>query len=187
MRGAEVVLGLQRVRDGYAQLHFLKDRDGDLPIGDRWGLLFDREQGFRRDPDDGKPSTREQLAELRSADPALTQAQAAEAIGVSERTIRTYWNEPSEAQITVDTTRQPEGNRKVTGNPQPSTGSRKRQVRIHTFLPVHRQLGGSKPANRQPAENRQRLTGKHHPRALVARVLVSYQSLKRGFRDWRSP
>lgn len=32
VRGAEVVLGLRRVSDGYAKLHFLKDRDGDLPI-----------------------------------------------------------------------------------------------------------------------------------------------------------
>jgi hypothetical protein len=53
VRGAEVVLGLRRVNDGYAKLHFLKDRDGDLPIGAVWGLLFDREEGFRRDPNDG--------------------------------------------------------------------------------------------------------------------------------------
>jgi hypothetical protein len=37
VRGAEVVLGLQRVSDGYAKLHLLKDRDGDLPIGAAWG------------------------------------------------------------------------------------------------------------------------------------------------------
>jgi hypothetical protein len=53
VRGAEVVLGLRRVSDGYAKLHFLKDRDGDLPIGTAWGLLFDQEEGFRRDPNDG--------------------------------------------------------------------------------------------------------------------------------------
>jgi hypothetical protein len=53
VRGAEVVLGLRRVSDGYAKLHFLKDRDGDLPIGVAWGLLFDQEEGFRRDPNDG--------------------------------------------------------------------------------------------------------------------------------------
>jgi hypothetical protein len=52
VRGAEVVLGLQRLRDGYSKLHFLKDRDGDLPIGAAWGLMFDRERGFRRDPKD---------------------------------------------------------------------------------------------------------------------------------------
>jgi hypothetical protein len=48
-----VVLGLRRVNDGYAKLHFLKDRDGDLPIGAAWGLLFDQYEGFRRDPSDG--------------------------------------------------------------------------------------------------------------------------------------
>jgi hypothetical protein len=53
VRGAEVVLGLRRVSDGYAKLHFLKDRDGDLPISTAWGLLFDQEEGFRRDPSDG--------------------------------------------------------------------------------------------------------------------------------------
>jgi AAA domain len=53
VRGAEVVLGLRRVSDGYAKLHFLKDRDGDLPISTAWGLLFDQEEGFRRDPNDG--------------------------------------------------------------------------------------------------------------------------------------
>lgn len=52
LRGAEVVLGVRRPRAGYAHLHFFKDRDGDLPVGERWGLLFDREDGFRRDPDD---------------------------------------------------------------------------------------------------------------------------------------
>ena len=35
-RGAEIVLGLQRVRPGYSRLHFFKDRDGDLPVGTAW-------------------------------------------------------------------------------------------------------------------------------------------------------
>jgi hypothetical protein len=71
VRGAEVVLGLQRVRDGYARLHFLKDRDGDLPISTAWGCLFDRENGFRGDPDDGnhEPTTAEQIRELLEATP----------------------------------------------------------------------------------------------------------------------
>jgi AAA domain/Bifunctional DNA primase/polymerase, N-terminal/Primase C terminal 1 (PriCT-1) len=65
VRGAEVVLGLRRVSDGYAKLHFLKDRDGDLPIGAAWGLLFDQEDGFRRDPNDGVVrDLREELLEL---------------------------------------------------------------------------------------------------------------------------
>ena len=45
-RGAEVVLGLQRTGPGTSHLSFFKDRDGDLPIGETWELLFDREQGF---------------------------------------------------------------------------------------------------------------------------------------------
>src|SRR5215208_2454778 len=53
VRGAEVVLGLRRASDGYAKLHFLKDRDGDLAIGATWGLLFEQDGGFRRDPNDG--------------------------------------------------------------------------------------------------------------------------------------
>jgi AAA domain len=99
VRGAEIVIGLQRLRDGYSRLHFLKDRDGDLPIGDRWGLLFDREHGFRRDPDDEKPSTAEQVAELRAADPTLTQKAVAEAIGVTERTIRKYWSDDAQESL----------------------------------------------------------------------------------------
>ena len=97
-RGAEVVLGIQRVRNGYSRLYFFKDRDGSLEVGGRWGLLFDREQGFRRDPNDGKPSTEEQLRALKAADPNITQAQAAEAIGVSERTIRTHWKAAHDGQ-----------------------------------------------------------------------------------------
>jgi hypothetical protein len=49
-RGAEIVLGLQRPNDGYAFLHIFKDRDGELRVPDRWPLLFDREDGYRRDP-----------------------------------------------------------------------------------------------------------------------------------------
>ena len=71
-RGAEVVLGLRRLSAGYSQLHFLKDRDGDLPIGERWSLLFERGKGFTRDPNDGKPSAREQLADLLQQQPGLT-------------------------------------------------------------------------------------------------------------------
>ena len=62
LRGAEIVLGLRRVSDGYSRLHFFKDRDGDLPTGTSWGLLFDREIGYRRDPNDGV--TRDIPAEL---------------------------------------------------------------------------------------------------------------------------
>jgi hypothetical protein len=92
VRGAEVVIGLQRMAAGRARIGFLKDRDGDLPIGARWKLRFDREQGFRRDPDDNQPSTREQVIAIRQRDPTLTQKQVAAMIGVSDRTVREHWH-----------------------------------------------------------------------------------------------
>jgi hypothetical protein len=53
VRGAEIVLGIRLVKQGYSRLHFFKDRDGDLPVGgEPWGLLFDQEHGYRRDPAD---------------------------------------------------------------------------------------------------------------------------------------
>jgi hypothetical protein len=90
VRGAEVVLGLQRVSDGYAKLHFLKDRDGDLPIGAAWGLLFNREEGFRRDPNDGTPreTATDKIRALLEEDPTLSPKQLEEAAGYAERTVR---------------------------------------------------------------------------------------------------
>jgi hypothetical protein len=96
VRAAEVVLGLQRLRDGYSKLHFLKDRDGDLPIGATWGLLFDREHSFRRDPKDSKPPTAARLRELRQADPEISQEQAAKAVDVSVRTVQRHWNDTAD-------------------------------------------------------------------------------------------
>jgi putative DNA primase/helicase len=58
VRGAEVILGIRRLSEGYSRLFFFKDRDDvdDLPVdplgGKCWGLLFDKASGFRRDPKD---------------------------------------------------------------------------------------------------------------------------------------
>ena len=49
-RGAELVLGLERLSHGYARLRILKDRDGDLPVGEALPLIFERGHGFRLDP-----------------------------------------------------------------------------------------------------------------------------------------
>ena len=89
-RGAEVVLGLQRVGDGYAKLHFLKDRDGDLPISAAWGLLFSREDGFRRDPADGKKreTADDKIRALIEQDPSLKPAQLEQLVGCTDRTVR---------------------------------------------------------------------------------------------------
>lgn len=45
-RGAEVVLGIERLAHGHARLRYLKDRDGDLPVGDALDLTYNAEDGF---------------------------------------------------------------------------------------------------------------------------------------------
>jgi hypothetical protein len=45
-RGAEVVLGLERLSHGQARLRYLKDREGDLPVGDAVDLEYSHETGF---------------------------------------------------------------------------------------------------------------------------------------------
>jgi hypothetical protein len=90
LRGAEVVIGLQFVRTGYSKLHFFKDRDGDLPVGTAWGLLFDRETGFRRDPNDGKPkeTISDKVRAALEVEPGLSLAELMQTTGGAERTIR---------------------------------------------------------------------------------------------------
>jgi hypothetical protein len=49
-RGVEIVLGVERLGHGYARLRYLKDRDGDLEIGNSVGMLYSRAGGFHLDP-----------------------------------------------------------------------------------------------------------------------------------------
>jgi hypothetical protein len=89
LRGAEVVLGLQMLSVGYSKLHFFKDRDGDLPLGQAWGLLFDRETGFRRDPNDGIRRTAEEaVQECLKARPDLQIPEICAVTKYTERTVR---------------------------------------------------------------------------------------------------
>ena len=63
-RGAEVVIAIERLAHGAARLRFLKDRDGDLPVGDTLALLYDRERGFRRGADESEEREAECLGWL---------------------------------------------------------------------------------------------------------------------------
>jgi hypothetical protein len=49
VRGAEVVVAIERLAHGYGRLRILKDRDGDLTVGEAWPLIFTRGEGFRLD------------------------------------------------------------------------------------------------------------------------------------------
>lgn len=88
-RGAEVVLGIQKVGPGRSRLHFFKDRPGDLPQGEFWMLSFDREAGFQRDPDDSPQGARaiDLVRALITERPGLTKAEIQEATGKKERTV----------------------------------------------------------------------------------------------------
>lgn len=46
-RGAEVVLGLERLSHGQARLRYLKDREGELPVGEAIDLTYSHEEGFQ--------------------------------------------------------------------------------------------------------------------------------------------
>ena len=58
VRGAELVLGIRRLSNGYSRLLVFKDRDDTEglpvdPLGKTgWGLVFDKKDGYRRDPRD---------------------------------------------------------------------------------------------------------------------------------------
>lgn len=65
-RGAEVVIGIEKVAHGLARLRFLKDREGDLEVGESWNLLFEKGEGFKRDPKDFEPP-RDYEEEVRDA------------------------------------------------------------------------------------------------------------------------
>lgn len=87
--GPEIVLGIERPYPGKARLHFFKDRDGDLPLGEKWGLLFDREQGFTRDPEDGKkqPTAADKVRDLLEAEAGMTTEALIEQTENAERTV----------------------------------------------------------------------------------------------------
>jgi AAA domain len=65
-RGAELVFALERLAHGVARLRILKDRDGDLTIGEEWPLVFTRGEGFRLDPkeEEQQEETEERILEL---------------------------------------------------------------------------------------------------------------------------
>lgn len=49
-RGAEIGIGIERLAHGYARLRYLKDREGELPIGDAAPLIYNKSTGFQLDP-----------------------------------------------------------------------------------------------------------------------------------------
>ena len=96
VRGAEVVIGVEMLSRlpesgagfGKSRLHWWKDRDGDLPVGQKWQLSFRPEVGYSIDESVVK-TTMGALTEClaRSWPDPLTVRDIAERIGRSERTV----------------------------------------------------------------------------------------------------
>lgn len=94
--GAEVVIGLQLLAGlpesgegwGKSRLHFWKDRDGDLPVGQKWNLSFHPERGYIID-DRIVKTTAELVTEYlaRMHPEPVTVADIAKAIEKSEKTV----------------------------------------------------------------------------------------------------
>jgi hypothetical protein len=88
-RGAEVVLGLELVRPGYSRMHVLKHRRGELQTGERWGLVYDRDTGYRRDPREtsDEPSVAERVRRALSETPGLTRDEMISITGASKSSV----------------------------------------------------------------------------------------------------
>lgn len=94
-RGAEVVLGIERVSHGFSRLRYLKDREGDLPVDEAWNLIYSKTHGFIRDPKDGA-APRDYKHELLTLDAPpewRTLREYRELLGASETITRNALND----------------------------------------------------------------------------------------------
>jgi DNA-binding transcriptional ArsR family regulator len=92
IRGAEIVVGIERLAESRARLHFWKDREGDLPVGMKWVLKFDAEDGYEV-VNEGKMLTIDDriVTALRDANGGgMTKAELHEYLEIAERTIEKH-------------------------------------------------------------------------------------------------
>lgn len=89
LRGAEVVLGLRRIKPGAGALYYFKDRDGDLPLGEKWTLSYSPSVGYEIVTTDQPPTRRavDVLAELLTDRPGLTTSELEKASGYRQTTV----------------------------------------------------------------------------------------------------
>lgn len=89
IRGAEIVVGIERLEENRARLHFWKDREGDLPVGKKWVLKFGAKEGYEV-LNEGKMVTNEEriVTALRDANGGgMTYAQLGTELGIQRRTL----------------------------------------------------------------------------------------------------
>jgi hypothetical protein len=95
-RGAEVVLGVERLAHGFARLRVLKDRDGDLAVGEAISLTYSKDGGFRV-KDEPDPEAR--ARELGADGTWRTAKEWASLLGVGERKAKPLLESLMEAGI----------------------------------------------------------------------------------------
>jgi AAA domain len=83
-RGAEVVIGIERLAHGYGRLRILKDREGDLEVGEAWPLIFTRGEGLKLDPKEQTADEDLEQRILALADTLRTSKEWAAELGIRE-------------------------------------------------------------------------------------------------------
>lgn len=89
IRGAEVVVGIERLEENRARLHWWKDREGDLPVGKKWVLKFSAADGYEV-MNEGKIVSDDEriLNALRDANGGgMTYTQLGTELGIKKRTL----------------------------------------------------------------------------------------------------
>ncbi len=66
-RGAEIVLALERLSHGHARLRYLKDREGELPVGDAIELTYD-DDGFQIVDKPNTETTEQRILQVRDSE-----------------------------------------------------------------------------------------------------------------------
>lgn len=89
VRGAELAFALERLSHGYARLRILKDRDGDLPVGEAWPLIFTRGEGFKLDPKEEKTAEELEQRVLTDTGEWRTVKEWAADLGIREKRAKT--------------------------------------------------------------------------------------------------
>jgi hypothetical protein len=95
-RGAEVVIAVERLAHGFGRIRVLKDRDGDLPVGEALPFVFSKESGFRlQEVEDVEAKARE----LGADGQWRTAKEWASALRVGERKVKGLLDRLTEAGI----------------------------------------------------------------------------------------
>jgi hypothetical protein len=92
IRGAEIVVGIERLEENRARLHWWKDREGDLPVGKKWVLKFSASDGYEVMNEGKMVSDDERIVTaLRDANGGgMSYSQLGTELGIARRTLEAH-------------------------------------------------------------------------------------------------